>query len=435
MLDRLFKLRDRNTSVRTEIFAGLTTFIAMAYIVFVIPHMLTDAGVPPEASIAATILITAVSTFFMGVVVNYPVALAPGLGLAAFFSYYVCGSLHLQWSVALGAVFFSGLVFFLLTCGGILQAIIKAVPDTLKSAITVGIGLFIAFIGLKSAGVLQADPSTFVALGDITKPAPIFAMFALALTIILMVRGIQGAILISIAVTTLLSMAFGCSPVPHCISDIISFNIPSLSASLGQLDIAGAWDYGIISIIFTFTMVELFDNIGTLISLTRRANMVKEDGEIPDLNKALTMNAFATIGSALVGTSTVTTYLESATGIEAGGRTGLTAVTVALGFLSLLLFAPLIGLVPSYATASALILIGALMISAVKDIDFSDLTDGVPAFLTIIMMPLTYSIASGFAFGFISYVLLKVCTGRYKEVNWVMGVISLAFLINLVMRA
>lgn len=435
MLDRLFKLRDRNTSVRTEIFAGLTTFIAMAYIVFVIPHMLTDAGVPQEASIAATILITAVSTLFMGVLVNYPVALAPGLGLAAFFSYYVCGSLHLHWTVALGAVFFSGIVFLLLTYGGIMKAIIHAVPDTLKAAITVGIGLFIAFIGLKNAGVLQADPSTFVALGDVTQPAPVFAMFTLALTIILMVRGVQGAILISIGVTTLLSMALGYSPIPHGIHDIISFDIPSVSGSFVQLDIAGAWDYGIISIIFTFTMVELFDNIGTLISLTRRANMVREDGEIPDLNKALTMNAFATIGSAFVGTSTVTTYLESATGIEAGGRTGLTAVVTALGFLSLLLFAPLIALVPGYATASALILIGALMISSVKDIDFSDLTDGVPAFLTIIMMPLTYSIASGFAFGFISYVVLKVCTGRYKEVSWVMGVISLAFLVNLIMRA
>ena len=316
-----------------------------------------------------------------------------------------------------------------------MKAIIHAVPDTLKAAITVGIGLFIAFIGLKNAGVLQADPSTFVALGDVTQPAPVFAMFTLALTIILMVRGVQGAILISIGVTTLLSMALGYSPIPHGINDIISFDIPSVSGSFVQLDIAGAWDYGIISIIFTFTMVELFDNIGTLISLTRRANMVQEDGEIPGLNKALTMNAFATIGSAFVGTSTVTTYLESATGIEAGGRTGLTAVITALGFLSLLLFAPLIALVPSYATASALILIGALMISSVKDIDFSDLTDGVPAFLTIIMMPLTYSIASGFAFGFISYVVLKVCTGRYKEVSWVMGVISLAFLVNLIMRA
>lgn len=435
MLDRLFKLSDRETTVRTEFFAGLTTFIAMAYIVFVIPHMLTDAGVPHEASIAATILITAVSTLFMGVLVNYPVALAPGLGLAAFFSYYVCGSLHLHWTVALGAVFFSGIVFLILTCGGIMKAIIHAVPDTLKAAITVGIGLFIAFIGLKNAGVLQADPSTFVALGDVTQPAPVFAMFTLALTVILMVRGVQGAILISIGVTTLLSMALGYSPIPHGISDIISFDIPSVSGSFVQLDIAGAWDYGIISIIFTFTMVELFDNIGTLISLTRRANMVQEDGEIPGLNKALTMNAFATIGSAFVGTSTVTTYLESATGIEAGGRTGLTAVITALGFLALLLFAPLIALVPSYATASALILIGALMISSVKDIDFSDLTDGVPAFLTIIMMPLTYSIASGFAFGFISYVVLKVCTGRYKEVSWVMGVISLAFLVNLIMRA
>ncbi|MCR5758339.1 MAG: NCS2 family permease [Selenomonas sp.] len=435
MLDRLFKLRDRQTTVRTEIFAGMTTFIAMAYIVFVIPQMLTDAGIPKEAAIAATILITAISTLLMGVLVNYPVALAPGLGLAAFFSYYVCGSLELPWTVALGAVFFSGLVFLLLTCGGILQAIIHAVPDTLKAAITVGIGLFIAFIGLKSAGILQADPSTFVSLGDITQPAPVFAMFTLALTIILMVRGVQGSILISIATTTLISMALGYAPIPQNIEDIISFNIPSIGASLGQLDIPGAWNYGIISIIFTFTMVELFDNIGTLISLTRRANMVKDDGEIPDLSKALTMNAFATIGSAVIGTSTVTTYLESATGIEAGGRTGLTAVTVAVGFISLLLFAPLIALVPSYATASALILIGALMISAVKDIDFNDLTDGVPAFLTIIMMPLTYSIASGFAFGFISYVVLKVCTGRYKEVSWVMGFISLAFLINLIMRA
>jgi len=435
MFDRLFHLHDRQTTIRREFFAGMTTFIAMAYIVFVIPQMLADAGIPKDAAIAATILITAVSTFFMGILVNYPVALAPGLGLAAFFSYYVCGSLGLHWTIALGAIFFSGLVFLLLTYGGIMQAIIQAVPDTLKSAITVGIGLFIAFIGLKSAGILQADPSTFVALGDITQPAPIFAMFTLSLTVILMVRGVQGAILISIGITTLISMIAGFSPIPHNLNDLISFNIPSVNGSFNQLDIAGAWDYGIISIIFTFTMVELFDNIGTLISLTRRANMVQDNGEIPRLNKALSLNAFATLGSSFIGTSTVTTYLESATGIEAGGRTGLTAVTTAVGFLTLLIFAPLITLVPSYATASALILIGALMLSAVKDIDFSDLTDGVPAFLTIIMMPLTYSIASGFAFGFISYVVLKICTGRYKDVSWVMIIISLAFLVNLIMRA
>ena len=435
MLDRLFKLSDRETTVRTEIFAGLTTFIAMAYIVFVIPHMLTDAGVPQEASIAATILITAVSTLFMGVLVNYPVALAPGLGLAAFFSYYVCGSLHLHWTVALGAVFFSGVVFFILTLGGIRQAIINAVPADLKTAIGVGIGTFIAFIGLKGSGLIVSDAATFITLGSVIAPTTMLSLFSLLLTAALMARNVQGSILIGIVVTTILAMVLGYTPAPQSLADIISTSVPSMSATFGQLDLMGAWNYGIVSIIFTFTVVELFDNMGTLIGLTSKAKMVKPDGQIENIDRALTTDAVGTMASAVFGTSTVTSYIESAAGVAAGGRTGLTAVTVALLFLVSLAFAPLIGLVPGFATTPALILVGAMMMADVGKINWQDYTVALPAFLTIMMMPMTSSIANGFAFGFVSYAILKACAGRTKDVSWIMWLVSIAFVVNLVMRS
>lgn len=433
--DRFFKLREKNTTVKTEVLAGLTTFIALAYIIFVNPNILSEAGIPKEAAIASTIWIAALSTMVMGVFANYPVALAPGMGLNAFFAYYVCGTLGLHWTVALGAVFFSGVLFLILTVSHIRQAIINSVPQNLRVAISVGIGLFIAFIGLKGTGLIIPDKATFIGLGHVTDPTTMLSLFGLVLTGALMARNIQGSILIGIIVTTLLSMVLGYSPVPHAIGDVISTSLPHMGETFGKLDIAGAWNYGIVSIIFTFTVVELFDNMGTLIGLTSKAKLIKPNGEIENLDRALTTDAVGTICSSIFGTSTVTSYIESAAGIAAGGKTGLTAVTVSICFLIALLFAPLVGLVPGFATAPPLILVGALMMSEVGKINFVDFSDGLPAFLTIIMMPLTGSIANGFAFGFVSYVFMKTAVGKYKEVSWIMWLISIAFVINLVMRS
>ena len=434
-LARYFKLAEKQTTVKTEILAGLTTFIALAYIIFVNPNILSEAGIPKDAAIASTIWIAALSTMVMGVVANYPVALAPGMGLNAFFAYYVCGTLGLHWTVALGAVFFSGVLFLILTVSHVRQAIINAVPQNLRVAIGVGIGLFIAFIGLKGTGLIVPDKATFIGLGHVTQPTTLLSLFGLVLTGALMARKVQGSILIGIVATTLLSMCLGYSPVPHGISDIVSTSMPHMGETFGKLDIVGAWNYGIVSIIFTFTVVELFDNMGTLIGLTSKAKLVKPNGEIENLDRALTTDAVGTICSSVFGTSTVTSYIESAAGIAAGGKTGLTAVTVSICFLIALLFAPLVGLVPGFATAPPLILVGALMMQEVGKINFADFSDALPAFLTIVMMPLTGSIANGFAFGFVSYAFMKTAVGKYKEVSWIMWLVSLAFVINLVMRS
>ena len=434
-VERFFKVREKGSTVRTELLAGVTTFIAMAYILFVNPNILADAGIPKEAAIASTIWIAALASLAMGVFANYPVALAPGMGLNAFFAYYVCGVLGLHWTVALGAVFFSGVLFLILTVGGIRQAIINAVPRDLKLAISVGIGLFIAFIGLKGTGLIVENSATYVSLGHVTAPTTLLSLFGLLFTAALMARNVHGSILIGIFVTTLLAMALGMTPAPQGITDMVSTSLPHMGETFGQLDLVGAWHYGLISIIFTFTVVELFDNMGTLIGLTTKAKMIRPDGHIENIDKALTTDAVGTMVSAVFGTSTVTSYIESAAGITAGGRTGLTAVAAGVLFLAALLFTPLIGLVPAFATAPALILVGALLMSEVGKIDFSDFTNALPAFLTIIMMPLTSSIANGFAFGFISYTIMKLFAGQYKKVSWIMYLVSIAFLINLALRS
>ena len=434
-VERFFKVREKGSTVRTELLAGMTTFIAMAYILFVNPNILADAGIPKEAAIASTIWIAALASLAMGIFANYPVALAPGMGLNAFFAYYVCGVLGLHWTVALGAVFFSGVLFLILTVGGIRQAIINAVPRDLKYAISVGIGLFIAFIGLKGTGLIVENSATYVSLGHVTAPTTLLSLFGLLLTAALMARNVHGSILIGIFVTTILAMILGMTPAPKGITDIVSTSLPHMGETFGQLDLAGAWHYGLVSIIFTFTVVELFDNMGTLSGLTTKAKMVRPDGHIENIDKALTTDAVGTMVSAMFGTSTVTSYIESAAGIAAGGRTGLTAVAAGVLFLAALLFTPLIGLVPAFATAPALILVGALLMSEVGKIDFSDFTNALPVFLTIIMMPLTSSIANGFAFGFISYTVMKLCAGQYKKVSWIMYLVSIAFLINLALRS
>jgi AGZA family xanthine/uracil permease-like MFS transporter len=396
--------------------------------------MLCDAGMPKEAAIAATMYATIMATILMGLVANYPVAVAPGLGINAFFAYYVVGFLGLPWQTALGAVFISGMVFLLMTFGGIRQAIIRAVPQNLKTAIGVGIGFFIAFIGMKNAGIVVDDPATFVTLGNIMHGPAMLATLGVILAGALMAKRVQGAMLISIFVLTVAGMFMGIVPQPTSINDIVSFDLPSLGGTFMALDIAGALEFGLFSIIFTFTIVELFDNMGTLIGLTRKAKLMDEKGEVQDLDRALTADAVGAVAGSVMGTTTVTAYIESATGIAEGGKTGLTAFVVAGLFAVALFFAPLVGLVPAYATAPALILVGALMIMEVRGIDFDDLTEGIPAFLTIVMMPLTFSIANGFAFGFISYAFLKLIAGRAKEVHYIVWLVAFAFIANFFMR-
>ncbi|MGL4209199.1 MAG: NCS2 family permease [Candidatus Adiutrix sp.] len=441
VLEKFFKIREKQSTVKTELLAGLTTFVAVAYIIFVNPNILADAGIPKEAAIAATIWATVFATVLMGVWANYPVAVAPGMGLNAFFTYTAVMTFGLTWQAALGAVFISGVVFLILTLGGIRQAIIKSVPMNLKSSIGVGIGVFIAFIGLQGSGIVVASGPTLVGAGHVAniefimgEPAPLLTCIGLIFTGVMMHWGVKGAILLGVLFTTTLGMITGACPAPTGFDMIFSTSVPSLGDTFMQLDLKSALKFGVFSIIFTFTLVELFDNMGTLIGLTQKAKLVKEDGTIENLDRALTTDAIGTMASAVVGTSTVTSYIESAAGVAEGGRTGLTALVVAVLFLVALFFAPLISLVPAFATAPALIIVGAIMMSEVARIKFDDITESIPAFLTIIMMPLTYSIANGFAFGFVSYTLLKLGTGRFKDISLVMAIVSGAFILNFILR-
>lgn len=434
MLDRFFKMSERGTDLRTEIIAGFTTFVTLAYILFVNPNVLSEVGIPKEAAITATVLATVGTTLLVGFLANMPMAAAPGLGLQAFFAYTVVLGMGLPWQTALGAVFFSGVFFFILTVTGALQYIVKSIPEVLKISMSVGVGLFIAFIGLRAAGVVVDNPNTLVGIGDVTSPPVILSILGVFLAGALMARQVKGGLLISILATTIVGMILGIFDRPTAISDVISFSPPDMSPTFGKLDLGAAIKYGLFSIVFSFTIVEMFDNIGTLIGLSRRAKLIDENGEIPNLNRFLLAQSIGTMWSSVVGTCTVTTYVENAAGITEGGRTGLTAIVVGILFALAIFFAPLAGLVPAYATAPALIIIGALMIQGIKDIDFSDFTDALPAFLTIIVMPLTYSIAQGIAFGFISYAVVKVISGKSKEVHWLVYLIAVAFIINFALR-
>ena len=419
ILERVFKLSEKGTTVKTEILAGLTTFVAMAYIIFVNPSILADAGIPKEAAIAATVWSAVIGSAAMGLWANFPVAVAPGMGLNDFFAYYVCGVLGLHWSVALGAVFFSGIVFLLLTVTHVRQLLIDAVPMNLKYAIVVGIGMFIAFIGLQNAGIVVKNDATVVALGHVTQPGPLLACCGLMLTAGLMARNVQGSLLIGILVTAVLGMVFGVSPAPSGIDSVMSFSLPSLAPTLMQLDIMGALKYGIISIIFTFTIVELFDNMGTLIGLSRKARLMDDKGHIENLDKALVTDSVGTVVSSFLGTSTVTTFVESGTGVAAGGRTGLTSLTTAALFLLSIFLLPFFAFIPSAAAASALVYVGVLMMSNVKNIDFSSVRNAVPAFMTIVIMPLGYSITDGIGMGLLLYVVISL-------IEYVVGAIAAA---------
>ncbi len=431
-VDKLFRLKENNTTVRTELLAGITSFLAMSYIIFVNPQILSDAGIPLEAALAATIYVSAFTTLLIAFWANYPIGIAPGMGLNAFFAYTVVIGHGLSWQTALGAVFISGFLFFILTITKIRQLIIDHVPDVLKSAIVVGIGLFISFIGLVNAQLVVPDEATYVALGDVTAQGPLLALIGLVIAGVLTAKRVKGALLIAILITTVISMLVGHTAYPTAVSDIISFSLPSLSETFLQMDIMGALGYGILSIVFTFTIVEMFDNMGTFIGLTKKAGLVDKDGKIMNIDRALQVDAVGTMASAASGSTALNAYVENATGISEGGKTGLTAVTIGVLFLGALIFAPLIQMVPSAATAPILILVGAFMLTEIKHISFDDYTDTIPVFLTIILMPLTYSIAEGLAFGFISYTLLKLFTGRHHELHWIMYLVSAAFIINFI---
>ena len=433
-LAQFFKFEEKNTNWRRELMAGFTGFVTVCYVVLVIPAMLADAGMNLQAATIAVIWATAFASLLMGLVANFPVIVAPGLGICAFFSYYVCGPMGLSWQTALAAVFISGVIFFLLTVTKIRQLIIDAVPTDIKHAIVVGLGCFISFIGLKNAGLIVADPSTFVALGNLHKAEPLLAALGVLLISALMVRRIKGAMIIGILAVTILGLLLGVSPLP----DLSTLSAPSSltpSETFFELDFNSVFAYGIVTIVFTLTMVDLFDNMGTLIGLSIRANMLDhKTGHIEGLEKALFSDSVATMASGVIGTPTCTSYIESAAAIAEGGRTGIVPIVSAILFLLCLFALPFVTVVPPYATASALIVVGGLMMQSVVHINFKDFSTGMPAFLTIITMPLTFNVATGFGLGFISYVFLKLLTNQTKDLNIVTILVALAFGINFMMR-
>ncbi|MBV6734483.1 NCS2 family permease [Priestia megaterium] len=434
-LDKLFHLTERKTDVKTEILAGITTFVTMSYIIFVNPTILADAGIPKEAAIAATIFATVFATLLFALWANMPIAVAPGMGLNAFFTYTVVLGEGLTWQTGLGAVFISGVVFFILTITGLRKKIIEGIPAILKSAISVGIGLFIAFIGFKQAGIIVSNKENLVALGQLTKPGPLLALLGFIAVTVLTARKIKGAALISILLVSIAGMMLGIVEAPKSISSVVSFSMPSISETFLQMDIKSALHYGLFSIIFSFTLVELFDNLGSMIGLSKKAGLMDEKGKIKGLGKALMADSLATVASAAMGSTAMNAYVENAAGIAEGGKTGLKALVVAMLFLVSILFTPLISIIPAFATAPILIMVGALMLTEIKNIPLDEITDAVPAFCTIILMPLTFSIGEGLALGFLSYTFVKLLAGRAKEIHWIMYIISAAFIINFVWAA
>ena len=431
-LERCFQLEAHGTTAKRECLAGLTTFLAMCYIIFVVPGMLADCGIPRNSAVAAVIWVTIIATLIMGLWAKFPVGVAPGLGISAFFAYYVCGPAGYTWQTGLGAVLVSGLVFLLLTVTKVRQMIIDAVPQDLKYAIVVGIGAFIAFIAMKSCGIIASNPSTFVILGDLGQPSTFLAIAGVFLIGTLMARGVRGAMLIGIITLTILGMVLGLVKLPE--GRLFSLIPPLPTETLFALDVRGALSHGVLSIIFTLTMVDLFDSMGVLIGLAQKAGFMKEDGSIENLDRALFADSTATMASAVFGAPTATSYLESAAGVAEGGRTGLTAVVVAVLFFLSLFLTPLVALVPNFATAPVLIIVGALMMQDVVHIRFHDFAVALPAFLTIISMPLTYNIATGFGFGFVTWTGIMTFSGRTNEVKPIMYVIALCFAINFVLR-
>ncbi|WP_198780833.1 NCS2 family permease [Shewanella putrefaciens] len=421
MLEKLFKLKQNQTSLKQEAIAGLTTFMTMAYIIFVNPMMLADAGMDHGAVFVATCLAAAVGCLVMGLLANYPIALAPGMGLNAFFTYTVVGEMGYSWETALGAVFLSGICFLILSLVRIREWIVNSIPMSLRLGIAAGIGLFLALIGLKSAGIVVASPATLVTMGDITAFPAVMAVLGFFLIIAMVQRGMKSAVILSILIITGLGLVFG--DVQY--QGIVSMP-PSVAPTFMKMDLSQVFEVTMLSVVFAFLFVDLFDTSGTLVAVAQRGGFLDDKGRLPRLNRALTADSLATIAGAAFGTSTTTSYIESTSGVSAGGRTGLTAVVVGLLFIAALFLSPLAGMIPAYATAGTLFYVAILMMSGLVHVEWEDLTEAAPVVVVCILMPLTFSIATGIAFGIISYAAIKLMTGRFSDLN--LGIVVLAAL-------
>ncbi|PCM45116.1 NCS2 family permease [Marinobacter sp. ANT_B65] len=427
MLERLFKLQAHGTNVRKELVAGITTFLTMAYIIVVNPDILSSTGMDFGAVFVATCLAAAIGSLIMGLWANYPIALAPGMGLNAFFSFTVVGSLGYSWEVALGAVFLSGFIFLLLSIFKVREWIINSIPMSLRFGISAGIGFFLALIALKNAGIVIDHPATLVGLGNLKSAESLLFFGGFVLICALSFRRITGAVMIGIIAITVIAMMLGMVEYKGFFAAP-----PSLAPTFMQMDIAGALNVGMISIVFAFLFVDLFDTSGTLIGAAHRGGLLDEDGKLPRLGRALMSDSVATMSGAALGTSTTTSYIESTAGISAGGRTGLTAVVVAVLFLACLLLSPIASIIPPYATAPALLYVAVLMASGLKLIDWDDITEAAPAVVTALMMPLTFSIANGIAMGFVTYAVIKALSGRWSELSPSVVVISVVFILKFI---
>ncbi|MFR6018753.1 MAG: NCS2 family permease [Paraclostridium sordellii] len=430
-LDRVFKLSDNNTNVKTEIIAGITTFMTMAYILVVNPSILGDAGMNKDAVFAATAIAAFIGSSVMGLLANYPIALAPGMGLNAFFAYTVVLQMGYSWQFALCAVLIEGLIFILLTVTNVREKIIDCIPGVLKHAVTAGIGLFIAFIGLVNAGIVEGG-GAILQLGNMKSPTVLLAIAGLVIAAVLLSKNVKGTFLLAMVVTTAIGIVGGLVQLP---SAIVS-SVPSLKPVFLQafsVPASQVFSLDMIVVVFTFLFVDLFDTVGCLVGVASKGNMLDENGKLPKAKQALFSDAIATTTGALLGTSTVTAYVESASGIGEGGRTGLTALTTGVLFLLSLFFAPIFTSIPPQATAPVLILVGVMMASSLLQIDFSDFTNAIPAFLTFAMMPLAYSIADGIIFGIISFTVLKLATGKKKEVNISLILLSIMFILKFIL--
>ncbi len=423
---QMFKLKENGSDVKTEVIGGLTTFLTMAYIIFVSPMILSEAGMDKPALITATCLAAALGTLLVGLWANVPFAMAPGVGLLPFFTYTLVLGQGLSWQTALGVVFVSGVVFLVFTVVGIREKVVAAIPVSLRIGTAAGIGLFITFIGLKNMGLIVDNPATLVSIGPMNAPV-VIGLCSLLLIAILEVFKVKGSILIGIVAATVAGALFGKVMMPETVLAVP----PSLEPIAFKLDVLGALRWGLVGAIFSFMFVDLFDSIGTIVACSYEAGHVEPDGTIKKIDKVLEADAVATIVGSLLGTSTTTTYIESASGIAVGARTGLASVVTGVLFLAALFFAPLIGVVPAFATAPALVIVGVFMFRNIKQIDFTDMKAAVPAFLTMILMPLTFSIATGLTVGFLSYIIISVFSGGFKKISPVMWVVGLLSAINL----
>ncbi|AMJ40942.1 NCS2 family permease [Anaerotignum propionicum] len=440
--EKCFKLKQNNTTMKTEIFAGLTTFMTMAYILVVNPSILSASGMDANALLTATCLASALGTFFMAFFANYPFALAPGMGLNAYFAFTVCGQYGYSWQVALTAVFVEGIIFILLSAVKVREAIFNAIPSNMKKATSVGIGMFIAFIGLQNAGVIVPNSTVCVALGDIKNISVALSLIGTIITLALVVKKVKGALFLGIILTWVLGIICQLTGIYVVDIDAGMYSLipqgiisapPSIEPIAMKLSFQGVNILDFITVVFAFLFVDLFDTLGTLIGVSTKAGFVDKDGKLPHIKGALFADACATTIGATLGTSTVTTFVESASGVSDGGRTGMTAFTTGVLFLIALLFSPILTTIPSFATTPALVVVGLFMVENIREIDFSDYTEGFPAFMTILMMVVAYSISEGLVFGVISYVLLKLLSGRQKELNPVIVIIGILFFIKLIL--